>query len=143
MKVYNKKGLLAGIFLILLGLWGIVLDFRSPDSNTLVQIRDSIISIFLLLMGINSFWRAFSKKATKEDIIEKYDERNRIIEYKSQTRMLDIVYVILFVLMICGIIGFKLTANIVWGCIFVIPGFLLGLFLIIQIFVKLYYEKHG
>ena len=143
MKVYNKKGLLAGIFLILLGLWGIVLDFRSPDSNTLVQIRDSIISIFLLLMGINSFWRAFSKKATKEDIIEKYDERNRIIEYKSQARMLDIVYVILFVLMICGIIGFKLTANIVWGCIFVIPGFLLGLFLIIQIFVKLYYEKHG
>ena len=143
MKVYNKKGLLAGIFLILLGLWGIVLDFRSPDSNTLVQIRDSIISIFLLLMGINSFWRAFSKKATKEDIIEKYDERNRMIEYKSQARMLDIVYAILFVLMICGIIGFKLTANIVWGCIFVIPGFLLGLFLIIQIFVKLCYEKHG
>ncbi len=66
-----------------------------------------------------------------------------MIEYKSQARMLDIVYAILFVLMICGIIGFKLTANIVWGSIFVIPGFLLGLFLIIQIFVKLYYEKHG
>lgn len=142
MKIYNKKGLLSGIFLILLGLWGMILDLRSPDSNTLVQIRDSIISIFLLLMGINSFWRAFSKKATKEDIVEKYDERNRLIEYKSQSRMLDIVYAILFMLMIFGIIGFKLTANIVWGCIFVIPGFLLGLFLIIQIFVKLYYEKH-
>ncbi len=142
MKIYNKKGLFAGIFLILLACCGIFLDFRSPDSNTLVQIRDSIISIFLLLMGLNSFWRAFSKKASKEDIIEKYDERNRLIEYKSQSRMLDIVYAILFVIMVCGIIGFKLTANIVWGCLFVIPGFLLGLFLIIQIFVKFYYEKY-
>ena len=69
MKVYNKKGLLAGIFLILLGLWGMFLDFRSPDSNTLVQIRDSIISIFLLLMGINSFWRAFSKKLQKRILL--------------------------------------------------------------------------
>lgn len=142
MKIYNKKGFLSGIFLTLLAIVGMILDFRSPASNTLVQIRDIIISVFLLLMGINSFWRAFSKKATKEDIIEEYDERNRLIEYKSQSRMLDIVYAILFVLMICGLTGFKLTANIVWGCIFVIPGFLLGLFLIIQIFVKLYYEKH-
>ena len=142
MKVYNKKGLLAGIFLTVLASVGIVLDFRSPDSNTLVQIRDIIISVFLLLMGINSFWRAFSKKATKEDIIEKYDERNRLIEYKSQSRMLDIVYAVLFVLMICGLTGFKLTAKVTWGFIFVIPGFLLGLFFIIHIFVKLYYENH-
>ena len=108
----------------------------------LQTLRDSIISLFLLLMGITSFWRAFSKKATKEDIIEEYDERNRLIKYKSQSRMMDIAYVILFVFMVCGMIGYKLTANIVWGCIFVIPGFLLGLFLIIEIFVKLYYEKH-
>ena len=142
MKIYNKKGFLSGIFWIVLALWSIIHDFGSPNPNTMVQIRDSIISLFLLLMGINSFWRAFSKKATKEDIVEEYDERNRLIKYKSQSRMLDIAYAILFVFMVCGMIGYKLTANIVWGCIFVIPGFLLGLFLIIEIFVKLYYEKH-
>ncbi len=141
MKIYNKKGFLSGIFLTLLAIVGMALDFRSPAANTLVQVRDSVISVFLLLMGINSFWRAFSKHATKEDMIAEYDERNRLIEYKSQSRMLDIAYTILFGLMVCGFIGFKLTANAVWGCIFIIPGFLLGLFLIIHIVVKLYYKK--
>ena len=56
--------------------------------------------------------------------------------------MLDIAYGFLFVFMICGLIGYKLTANIAWGMIFLIPGFLLGLFLIIEIVVNIYYEKH-
>ena len=105
MKIYNKKGFLSGIFWIVLALWSIIHDFGSPNPNTMVQIRDSIISLFLLLMGITSFWRAFSKKATKEDIVEEYDERNRLIKYKSQSRMLDIAYAILFVFMVCGMIG--------------------------------------
>ena len=104
MKIYNKKGFLSGIFWIVLALWSIIHDFGSPNPNTMVQIRDSIISLFLLLMGINSFWRAFSKKATKEDIVEEHDERNRLIKYKSQSRMLDIAYAILFVFMVCGMI---------------------------------------
>ena len=141
MKIYNKKGFFSGIFWIVLALWSIIHDFGSPNPNNGSDKRQHNISVFTV-MGITSFWRAFSKKATKEDIIEEYDERNRLIKYKSQSRMMDIAYVILFVFMVCGMIGYKLTANIVWGCIFVIPGFLLGLFLIIEIFVKFYYEKH-
>ena len=76
MKIYNKKGLLLGIFWMVLALWSIIHDFGSPNPNTLVQIRDSVLSVFLLLMGVTAFWRAFSKKATKEDILEEQDERN-------------------------------------------------------------------
>lgn len=142
MKVYNKKGFVAGIFWIILAVWSVFLDFNSPDPNGLVRVRDTILSVFLLLLGITSFVRAFSKRATKEDIINKQDERNILIRYKSKSRMLDIAYGFLFVFMICGLIGYKLTANIAWGMIFLIPGFLLGLFLIIEIVVNIYYEKH-
>ena len=142
MKVYNRKGLLLGGICMLLALWNLVHDFGSPDPNALVQVRDSILSVFLLLLGITSFWRAFSKKATREDQIEERDERNRLIRYKSKARMLDIAYGVLFVFMVCGMIGFKLTANPVWFAILVLPGLFLGGFLILEIFVQLYYEKH-
>ncbi len=142
MKIYNKKGFVLGVIWTFLAVWNIILDFSSPDSNSLVQIKDSILSVFLLLLGITSFFRAFSKKATREDIIEQRDERNRLINYKSKSRMLDIAYSVLFVFMVCGMIGFKTTANMVWFAVFIIPGFLLGLFLIVEIFVKLYYERH-
>lgn len=142
MKIYNKRGLLSGIVCLGLAVWSIVLDFGEPDPNAFVQIRDSVLSVILLLIGINSFWRAFSKKATKEDFIEEQDERNKWIEYRSKSKMLDIVYITLFIIMICGVVGFKMTANMVWFAILIIPGFLLGLFVLIEIFVKLYYEKH-
>ena len=45
MKIYNKKGFLSGIFWIVLALWSIIHDFGSPNPNTMVQIRDSIISL--------------------------------------------------------------------------------------------------
>ncbi len=142
MKIYNKKGLLSGVICTLLGVWSIFGDFGNPNHNLIVQIRDIVLSIVLLSVGITSFWQAFSKKATKEDFIEENDERNKLIVYKSKSRMLDIVYGILFIVMICGMVGFKMTANMIWFSIFIIPGFLLGLFVLIEIFVKLYYEKH-
>lgn len=141
MKIYNKKGFFSGIICIVLGMWSLFWDFGNPNHNLIVQIRDIVLSIVLISIGITSFWRAFLKKATKEDFIEENDERNKLIVYKSKSRMLDIVYAILFVIMICGMIGFKMTANMIWFSIFIIPGFLLGLFVLIEIFVKLYYEK--
>lgn len=142
MKIYNKKGFLSGTLCVVLAIWTIASDFGEPDPDTIIQIRDSVLAVVLLSVGINSFWRAFSKKATREDFIKKQDERNKLIEYKSSKKMLEIVYGILFIIMVGGAIGFRMTANMVWFAIFIIPGFLLGLFVLIEILVKLYYEKH-
>lgn len=109
----------------------IVFDFHSTSSFSLVQIKKILVSIALILIGIYSFLRTFSKQATKEDIIEKYDERNKLIEYKSKSKMLDIVYAILFVFIVFGMIVFKIIGNVVWIAVLIIPGILLSLFLII------------
>ena len=55
MRIYNKKGFVAGIFWIILAVWSVFLDFNSPDPNGLVRVRDTILSVFLLLLGITSF----------------------------------------------------------------------------------------
>ncbi|MCB6416394.1 hypothetical protein LI221_15250 [Faecalimonas umbilicata] len=141
MKIYNKKGLLGGVIWVVLALWNIFLNFSSPDPNMAAQIKDSVLSVLLLLIGITSFVRVFSKKAAKEDMDEEHDDRNCLIEYKSKSKMLDITYGVLVVAVICGMIGFKMTTDTVWFFILIISAVLLGLLWIIEIFITLYYEK--
>lgn len=142
MKIYNKKGFWLGIFWVLLAIGCAVADLRRPDPNMLIRVRDWVLTVFVFLLGISSFWRAFSRSATREDRIEEMDERNRLVEVKSKARMLDFVYGTLFVLVVGGLIGFQVTASEVWLALFIIPGFLLGLFVLVHIFIKLYYNKH-
>ena len=142
MKIYNKKGFFLGIFWVLLAIGCAVADLRRPDPNMLIRVRDWVLTVFVFLLGISSFWRAFSRSATREDRIEEMDERNRLIEVKSKARMLDFVYGTLFVLVVGSLIGFQVTASEVWLALFIIPGFLLGLFVLVHIFIKLYYNKH-
>ncbi len=141
-KLYNKKGFLEGIVLVILATGSFFLAIQNPDHNTLVQTRNLILSVVLLLAGLSAFVRAFSKKATVEDLIEAQDERNLLIRCKSKARMLDIVYGVLFVLVIGCMIGAKITANEAWIMLLITPAFLLGLFFLLEIFVTLYYEKH-
>lgn len=121
-------------------LLSIVQDWGSQNSNTLIQIRNGILTVILLSYGVTLLWRAFSKKATEEDIAEKNNERNHLIRYKIKARMSDITFGVLFVLMTCGMIGYKMTANIIWFVIFLVLSVLFGLLLIIEFFVKLFYE---
>lgn len=39
-------------------------------------------------------------------------------------------------------VGFKVTESMNWLCVLMIPAVLLGLSLLIELFVNLYYEKH-
>lgn len=143
MKIYNRKGFLLGLFWMILAVASAVTDLRRPDPNTLVAVRDWALTVFLFLLGVNSFWRAFSRSATREDRIEAADERSRWVELKSKARMLDVSYGILFAVMVAGFIGFKMTASGVWFALLIVPGVLLGLFLLLEVFVKLWYEKRG
>ena len=84
MKIYNKKGFFLGIFWVLLAIGCAVADLRRPDPNMLIRVRDWVLTVFVFLLGISSFWRAFSRSATREDRIEEMDERNRLVEIKSK-----------------------------------------------------------
>lgn len=141
MKVYNKKGLAFGIFWCIISVVNIFNAFVSPDSDTLMQSKNIFFSVVMLLIAINSFYRAFSKKATFEDYIEKHDERNILINYKCKSRTLDIVYVVLFIFMVLSTVGYIYNRNIVFASVLTMSGLFMTLFLFIEIFVYAYYNK--
>ena len=65
MKIYNKKGLVWGIFWLVLGVSALVADLAINPSDFLPKtIKDVIIDMIIVLMGLAGFLRAFSAKAT-------------------------------------------------------------------------------
>ena len=50
---------------MLLALWNLVHDFGSPDPNALVQVRDSILSVFFAVVGNHLFLEGFLQEGDK------------------------------------------------------------------------------
>ena len=142
MKVYNKKGLIWGGISTILGTWTLVLDIMKPNDFLPEQIKSILLSALLIAIGINGFIRAFSRKATQIDLVEKQDERNRLIIFKSKARTLDILFWCLVVILIGGLVGYIITKNIAWGFIFIVPGLLISFYWITYIITLVYYEKY-
>lgn len=76
MKIYNKKGLVFGILWAAMGSLLLIHALIMLEPERIRQIKDLIVSVLLLAIGITSVVRAYSKKASREDFIEKSDERN-------------------------------------------------------------------
>ena len=69
MKLYNKKGLIFGLFWSVLGVSALVLEFVRPSSSTAVVVRDILLFSLLILFGVRQVVRAFSKSAAREDAL--------------------------------------------------------------------------
>lgn len=141
MKIYNKKGLFFGILLLALGLFNLIINIISPDDFLPEQIKDILFAALAIILGMSGFYRAFSKRATKEDLIAQSDERSRLITLKTQSMTLKILYLTLTVAAIASIVAYKLTANAAWIPIFTVSVLLLGFLFLVELIVTLYYEK--
>ena len=69
MRIYNKKGFAWGIFWLVLGVSALVLLVTHPEEQTFQLIKGFAFGIVFLTIGLSGFTRAFSKQATREDII--------------------------------------------------------------------------
>ena len=141
MKIYSKKGFVLGLIWSVVGGWLFILSVTSADISA-HQIKNTLISLVLVLIGLTSLIRAFSKKATKQDFIEEQDERNRFVNLKAKSKVLDLMVYVLTGLIVVGLTGYIITKNIAWGFVFLIPALLISFYLISSIIVYLYYDKH-
>lgn len=112
MKIYNKKGFAWGIFWLVLGVSALVADlWINPDDFLPKTIKDVIIDFIILIMGLVGFLRAFSAKATREDIIEENDERNKLVKLKSEAKTGNLMFWVYCIVAVIGGVGFTLTAT--------------------------------
>ena len=141
MILYNKKGLVFGLFWTILGVSTLVLEFVRPSGNTAVFIRDIVLFSLLILFGVRQVVRAFSKAATREDMVEERDERSRFIKLKTGSTMFKVAEVLLFIWTIGSMIGYGFTQDTMWVMAVIVAGFTLGLLFIIELFVGIHYEN--
>lgn len=141
MKLYNKKGLVFGLFWTILGVSALVLELVRPSGNTAVFIRDIVLFSLLILFGVRQVVRAFSRAATREDMLEERDERNRFIKLKTGSTMFKVAEVLLFIWTIGSMIGYGFTQDTMWVMAVIVAGFTLGLLFIIELFVGVHYEN--
>ena len=140
MKLYNKKGLIFGLFWTILGVSALILELVRPSGNTAVFIRDIVLFSLLILFGVRQAVRAFSMTATREDMVEERDERNRYIKLKTGSTMFKVSEALLFLWTMGSIVGYGFTRDDMWVMGVVVAGFTLGLLFIIELLVGAYYE---
>ena len=143
MKLYNKKGLLLGLFWFLVGVSGLILELVKPGNNMAVHIRDIVLFALLLLFSIRQIVRAFSQTATREDMVEERDERNRFIKLKTGSTMFKVAEALLFLWTLGSMIGYGFTQDDMWVMGVIVAGFTLGLLFVIELFVGIYYDNKG
>ena len=141
MKLYNKKGLVFGLFWTILGVSALVLELVRPSGNTAVFIRDIVLFSLLILFGVRQVVRAFSRAATREDMLEERDERNRFIKLKTGSIMFKVAEVMLFLWTVASMVGYGFTRDDIWVMGVLVSGLTLGLLFIIELFVGVHYEN--
>lgn len=141
MKLYNKKGLVFGLFWTILGVSALVLELVRPSGNTAVFIRDIVLFSLLILFGVRQVVRAFSRAATREDMLEERDERNRFIKLKTGSTMFKVAEVLLFLWTVASMVGYGFTRDDIWVMGVLVAGLTLGLLFIIELFVGVHYEN--
>ena len=141
MKLCNKKGLVLGLFWTILGVSALVLELVRPSGNTAVFIRDIVLFSLLILFGVRQVVRAFSRAATREDMLEERDERNRFIKLKTGSTMFKVAEVMLFLWTVASMVGYGFTRDDIWVMGVLVAGLTLGLLFIIELFVGVHYEN--
>lgn len=141
MKIYNKKGLAVGIIFTAFGVFNFIFNIISPEEFLPKQVKDMTFAVLSILIGIGSFIRAFSKQATREDLIKDNDERNRLLTLRTKSLTLKILYGCLIVSTIGGVVGYKLTANTAWIPVYTVSAILLGFLVLVELIVSIYYER--
>lgn len=140
MTIYNKSGFVWGIIWTILGVARLALLVIVPEDSTAQLIKGLVLGIFMLILGVTMFRRAFSKQATREDRIEQRDERNKLVTLKAQARTSTVLLWTIVVFMAAGFVGYMVTNNVAWAFMFTVPAVFLIVYMFSIIGLTIYYE---
>lgn len=138
MKIYNKKTFVSGVFIAALGLLNLVTGLWTG-----FDVGNIIIVSFLLVFGLNSMIRSFSRKLTREDRLEELDERNQLIELKTKSRSFRVTQGVCFGLMLVFLVMGKVSGENMFIAVGVGLAFAYAISMFTEIFTYLYYENRS
>ena len=141
MKIYNKKGLIAGVLWTAAGAFCLYRDAVDAHDFLPQQIKSVVLSLVMLAVGLTCLLRALSKSASREDRIEELDERNRLVSLKVDSLTRKVMGWARVAAMAAGLLGYLFTENLVFGCLFLFAGLSVTLEVVVAIAAAIHYEK--
>lgn len=141
MKIYNKKGLIAGVLWTAAGAFCLYQDAVDAHDFLPQQIKSVVLSLVMLAVGLTCLLRALSKSASREDKIEELDERNRLVSLKVDSLTRKVMGWARVAAMAAGLLGYLFTENLVFGCLFLFAGLSVTLEVVVAIAAAIHYEK--
>ena len=141
MKIYNKKGLIAGVLWTAAGAFCLYQDAVDTHDFLPQQIKSVVLSLVMLAVGLTCLLRALSKSASREDRIEELDERNRLVSLKVDSLTRKVMGWARVAAMAAGLLGYLFTENLVFGCLFLFAGLSVTLEVVVAIAAAIHYEK--
>ena len=141
MKIYNKKGLIAGVLWTAAGAFCLYQDAVDAHDFLPQQIKSVVLSLVMLAVGLTCLLRALSKSASREDKIEELDERNRLVSLKVDSFTQKVMGWARVAAMVAGLLGYLCTENLVFGCLFLFAGLEITLEAVVSIAAAIHYEK--
>ena len=141
MKIYNKKGLIAGVLWTAAGAFCLYQDAVDAHHFLPQQIKSVVLSLVMLAVGLTCLVRALSRSASREDRIEALDERNRLVSLKTDSLTQKVMGWARVAAMVAGLLGYVLTENLVFGCLFLFAGLEITLEAVVSIAAAIHYEK--
>ena len=141
MKIYNKKGLIAGVLWTAAGAFCLYQDAVDAHDFLPQQIKSVVLSLVMLARGLTCLLRALSKSASREDRIAELDERNRLVSLKVDSLTRKVMGWTRVAAMAAGLLGYLFTENLVFGCLFLFAGLSVTLEVVVAIAAAIHYEK--
>lgn len=142
MKIYNKSGFVMGILWIALGVVLLSLLVLAPEAGMARLVKNVVLGVLLLVLGVTAMGRACSKQASREDLVEAADERNKLVKLKAEARIASVLLWAILFFIAAGLIGFGFTNNSAWTVVFTVPAVLLIVYIIAGVVATAYYERH-
>ena len=138
MKAYNKKTFAFGVFSTALGvLNAVTAALRGADAGDIVLIA------CLLFFGIGAMLRGTSKRLAREDRLEELDERNRLVELKSNSAAFRLTQAVCFGLMLALLVAGKVSGTQALIAIGVGLAFALSISMLAELGAYFYCEKRN
>lgn len=137
MRIYNKKGFAWGVFMTGLGVWNLIVLIANRADEPIVF----LVPFLLFLFGISAIMRSLSKRLAKEDRLTELDERNQLIELKSQSKSFRLTQIITFLLMLALIVMGKVSGDERFLTMGLGLAFAYGISMYTEIFTYIYYEN--
>lgn len=136
MKIYNKNSFIEGFIMTLLGLL-LFITILVTEFN----IKKFLLSPLLLFIGIGLIERSISKSMSKEDKVDKNDERNQFISLKSRGKALQITQMCSWIIMLLILIIGKINNHMMLISLGTGMMIIFTISLFTELFCNIYYER--